>query len=167
MLCLFIAPDITISRMARGERKAVLRLVALVSICMLWFGKPHQWWWGFLTWFKLKPLNNGFKYREVVVPALSGCHSHTLSVLMPLQQMQIADVYTFPSNSTLDSCWVLNLQVGEGSGKETPELSVSLCEVWGGGEGSASGLGLSPASAPLLLILSCSTVIANGLPIQN
>lgn len=43
VLCLFIAPDIPISRVARGERKAVLGLVALVSICVLWFGKPHQW----------------------------------------------------------------------------------------------------------------------------
>lgn len=43
VLCLFIAPDIRMSRMAGGERKAVLGLVALVNVCMLWFGKPHQW----------------------------------------------------------------------------------------------------------------------------
>lgn len=43
VLCLFIVPDIPISRVARGERKAVLGLVVLVSICVLWFGKSHQW----------------------------------------------------------------------------------------------------------------------------
>lgn len=41
VLCLFIAPDIMISRMARGERKAVLGLVALVSVSMLCFGKSR------------------------------------------------------------------------------------------------------------------------------
>lgn len=32
VLCLLIAPDITISRMAKGERKAVWRNVELVSV---------------------------------------------------------------------------------------------------------------------------------------
>jgi len=42
VLCLFIEPDITISRMAKGERKAVLRIVALVSVLyvVLWKTTP-------------------------------------------------------------------------------------------------------------------------------
>ena len=38
VLCLFIAADITIRRMAKGERKAVLRIVVLVSVLyiVLW-----------------------------------------------------------------------------------------------------------------------------------
>lgn len=42
VLCLFIAPDITISRMAKGEKKAVLRIVALVSVLLivLWKTTP-------------------------------------------------------------------------------------------------------------------------------
>lgn len=42
VLCLFIAPDITISRIAKGERKAVFRITALVSILhvVLWKTTP-------------------------------------------------------------------------------------------------------------------------------
>lgn len=42
VLCLFIAPDMTISRMAKGEGKAALRIVVLVSVLyvVLWKTTP-------------------------------------------------------------------------------------------------------------------------------